>query len=121
MVFGEAAGAIVPMANAASNGSHFVITFVNSPPSICSASCLYTLESCPRSKDIFRILQARISLANHFLRSFAMTTTRSTTSKILTAIRQTFRRASSAQLILSFQFTKSTGVATFDFAIPCKF
>jgi hypothetical protein len=34
VIFCEAADAIVPMANAATSGSHFVITFINSPPSV---------------------------------------------------------------------------------------
>jgi len=33
-IFGAAADAIVPIANAANSGSHFVIGFINSPPSI---------------------------------------------------------------------------------------
>src|SRR5438105_12718719 len=53
-IFCEAPDAIVPMANAAIRGSHFVILFINSPPSICLTSSLYTLESCPRSTTYFR-------------------------------------------------------------------
>ena len=34
VIFCEAADAIVPMANAASSGNHFVISFINSPPSM---------------------------------------------------------------------------------------
>jgi len=33
-IFGEAPDAIVPIASAAISGSHFVILFINSPPSI---------------------------------------------------------------------------------------
>jgi hypothetical protein len=33
-IFGEAADAIVPIASAAAKGSHFAISFINSPPSI---------------------------------------------------------------------------------------
>jgi len=34
VIFGEAADAIVTTINAASSGSHFVIGFINSPPSV---------------------------------------------------------------------------------------
>jgi len=34
VILGAAADAIVPTANIASSGNHFVITFINSPPSI---------------------------------------------------------------------------------------
>jgi hypothetical protein len=61
--FGEAADATAATAIAANNGSHFVILFINSPPSIVWTSSLYTLEPSPRSTTHFRNLAAMISLA----------------------------------------------------------
>jgi hypothetical protein len=55
VIFGEAADAIAATVNAASSGSHFVITFMILPP-VRFFLVLYTFESQPRSTTYFQNL-----------------------------------------------------------------
>jgi hypothetical protein len=65
MVIGVAADTSVPIVNAVSSGSHFPITFINSPPSICFTSSRYTLEPTPRSNNCFKSLPSFEQLCDH--------------------------------------------------------